>query len=69
MISAECSSAAGGKSKISDSVCQSTAGMEGDSTGHQLSNVKLKFLDDSQIIAYTALESTVGQFKRFCLVF
>ncbi|OZC09658.1 ubiquitin family protein [Onchocerca flexuosa] len=64
VVTAECSSAAGGKSKISDSVCQSTAGMEGDSTGHQLSNVKLKFLDDSQIIAYTALESTVGQFKR-----
>uniref|UniRef100_A0A0R3RT34 Ubiquitin-like domain-containing protein n=1 Tax=Elaeophora elaphi TaxID=1147741 RepID=A0A0R3RT34_9BILA len=52
------------KSKISDSTYQSAAGVEEDNDGHQLSNVKLKFLDDSQVIACTALESTVGQFKR-----
>ncbi|MCP9259485.1 hypothetical protein DINM_002429 [Dirofilaria immitis] len=51
-------------SVVTDSFCQITAGMEGNSAEHQLSNVKLKFLDDSQIIACTALESTVGQFKR-----
>uniref|UniRef100_A0A915Q2T2 Ubiquitin-like domain-containing protein n=1 Tax=Setaria digitata TaxID=48799 RepID=A0A915Q2T2_9BILA len=63
VVAAGCSNAGCGKPKISDSVCQFTEG-EGDNAGCQLSNVKLKFLDDSQVIACTALESTVGQFKR-----
>uniref|UniRef100_A0AAF5PPE5 Ubiquitin-like domain-containing protein n=1 Tax=Wuchereria bancrofti TaxID=6293 RepID=A0AAF5PPE5_WUCBA len=51
-------------SVVTNSACQLAAGMEGDNAGCQLSNVKLKFLDDSQVTACTALESTVGQFKR-----
>ncbi|EFO27509.2 hypothetical protein LOAG_00973 [Loa loa] len=51
-------------SVITDSAIQSVARMEGDNAGCQLSNVKLKFLDDSQVVACTALECTVGQFKR-----
>ncbi|KAL4003122.1 Ubiquitin family protein [Acanthocheilonema viteae] len=51
-------------SVVANSAHQLAAGVEGDNTGRQLSNVKLKFLDDSQVIACTALESTVGQFKR-----
>lgn len=34
--------------------------MEGSST-----RIKLKFLDDTQIVATTSLETTVGEFKRF----
>ncbi|VDK68066.1 unnamed protein product [Litomosoides sigmodontis] len=49
---------------IMHSAYQPTAEMEQGNDGRRLSNVKLKFLDDSQIIACTALESTVGQFKR-----
>ncbi|CAG9540847.1 unnamed protein product [Cercopithifilaria johnstoni] len=51
-------------SVVADSAYQPASGMEGNDAGRQLSNVKLKFLDDSQVIACTALESTVGQFKR-----
>ncbi|VDO20071.1 unnamed protein product [Brugia timori] len=51
-------------SVVTNSACQLAEGMEGDNGGCHLSNVKLKFLDDSQVTACTALESTVGQFKR-----
>uniref|UniRef100_A0A915AKW2 Ubiquitin-like domain-containing protein n=1 Tax=Parascaris univalens TaxID=6257 RepID=A0A915AKW2_PARUN len=40
------------------------SGAAGNGTSQDLSNIKLKFLDDTQIIASTALDATVGQFKR-----
>lgn len=52
------------KAKISDSAFQRATVIEENYAEQQISNVKLKFLDDSQVIACTALESTVGQFKR-----
>ncbi|VDN06586.1 unnamed protein product [Thelazia callipaeda] len=48
---------------ISDSAYQFDEKEKG-TERRQLSSVKLKFLDDSQVTACTELESTVGQFKR-----
>lgn len=64
MVSAGCLNGVCVRPKISDS-----AAVDGNNAGRQLSNVKLKFLDDSQVIACTELESTVGQFKRFLVSF
>ncbi|VDK29298.1 unnamed protein product [Gongylonema pulchrum] len=47
-----------------DSSHRFTAGEKDDLSRHELSSVKLKFLDDSQVVASTALQTTVGQFKR-----
>lgn len=38
-------------------------------TRQDSSSIKLKFLDDTQIVASTALDATVGQFKRSVLSF
>lgn len=53
---------------VPDSAHRFTSKEGSDSSRDQLSSVKLKFLDDSQVIASIALDSTVGQFKRLSFI-